>query len=526
MRDTEASRHTTLCAMINHETQVSGLAIRPKEEWPKTLREGVENLRYLCGGEDDFRRHEPFGVLNDSDLLRFLLARGGNVPKAVEMLREVLRWRTRRMPYFLLVDPNSDVAQCFATEARTGKIIVAGPDKFGRGVVLMDPTVENTLSEDNHMRFMAYNLQAARDMCATGVDKIVMVANAEQFTLNNAICMTGTKDTLKEIVVMLTMGFAETVGTCILWQPPRAFQMTWMALKRFFDARTLEKIVFVKGACDPGTENDHIMNELVGHNWREVTRLTEPRSDRAHSAFHGREIPCARGFDFSAYWPQVVARDKERARAKGCPPWPFTWRKILDTDCWDGAFWGFWQANLKRADTEGSDSDEGYDTADEFEEKPLRPPQANILGKPVVLEIGQPAVCVPPQKRPQRCTVVSCIGVVALVLNGALVVKEWTSSLPPDEFHVLALLDIPLVSCGLGLLMGTGATGHCGPFLRWVLLILGVLLTIEPLGETMGAVSLQGDSFWSGYLEPLMELINAVLTITFALLWIRDGASF
>lgn len=133
MRDTEASRHTTPCAMINHETQVSGLAIRPKEEWPKTLSEGVENLRYLCGGEDDFRRHEPFGVLNDSDLLRFLLARGGNVPKAIEMLREVLRWRTRRMPYFLLVDPNSDVAQCFATEARTGKIIVAGPDKFGLG---------------------------------------------------------------------------------------------------------------------------------------------------------------------------------------------------------------------------------------------------------------------------------------------------------------------------------------------------------------------------------------------------------
>eukprot|EP00403_Amphidinium_massartii_P001580 CAMPEP_0178376590 /NCGR_PEP_ID=MMETSP0689_2-20121128/3481_1 /TAXON_ID=160604 /ORGANISM="Amphidinium massartii, Strain CS-259" /LENGTH=561 /DNA_ID=CAMNT_0019996617 /DNA_START=61 /DNA_END=1743 /DNA_ORIENTATION=+ len=561
--------------MVDVDVQVSGISCRPAAEWPEGLREGVAKLRDLVRNDVDFQRHAAFGVLQSKDLARFLLARQGDVDRAAQMLRQALSWRNRRMPYWLLLDPASDVSQAFRTECRTGKVYtVAGCDRYGRGMCVMDNSVQNTVDLDAQLRYLAYCIEAARSNCSPGVDKITVVVNLEAFSMRNTIPMRAVQETIE----MLTIVHPETLGSCILWQVPQIFSAFFKLCKQLLDARTLMKIIAINGDVSEGSPNDDTLVDVIGENWRELTGLTTPRMERAYSEYFQRHIVGARGFNFHAHWQGMLLRDAQRAEASGTPPWPLKWADMMSAT-WDGAYRGFWETNLEAppdseqvsAVSDGG-SDEGWATPpmSEAEMGALSPPASSVvtaaasgvppalspalsmLGKPVRVRsrqlVAQLDLLSYPASTSFPISGVWFVGLTSLAISCARVIIVFVAMCQRDDrkhrpillreppqvplaLWVFTLLDIPLVSLGVGLLsfvesLPRGCEGSrflsCIP---WGLMICSCLTLPEAV---MGGLRTQrvdrveagfGNSQFEAILAPLLLLIDAVLCILFAIVW-------
>merc|ERR1719401_1334462 len=100
----------------------------------------------------------------------------------------------------------------------------------------MDGSVENLVYGAEQLRFLAYNLEAALSECAKGVDKLAFIINLEALTLGQA-----PMSSIRETLEILQVGFPETLGTCILWQPPAVFKTFFGLMKHMIDAQTMAK---------------------------------------------------------------------------------------------------------------------------------------------------------------------------------------------------------------------------------------------------------------------------------------------
>lgn len=323
---------------------VRGPRRRPPAEWPEALRRNVQRLRAEFTGDPQFARHERFGSLSDGDLACFVMARQGRIDKAADMLRAALRWRSRRMPYWLLSDPESDVSKAFEAESRTGKLYIRGRDRCGRSILCMDCSVENTKDGGSQMRFVAYQLEAARALCAPGVDKICTIFNLEDFSFLQQPPFS----VVKEFAEIMQVVFPETLGTAVLWQPPKAFLAFFSLVQHLLDAKTRAKMVMVRGEASPGSENDTLLSEMFGNDWRTATGLGLKRHLQPATEPSGPQVFGARGYEHSEYWPTVKCRDRQRAQALGGfgPPWARTRADVIDAQLWDGAYPQYWAANL------------------------------------------------------------------------------------------------------------------------------------------------------------------------------------
>jgi len=327
------------------ETQVSGPGMKPDRLWPEATRAKIQVMRSLAEETDakEFRQHAALGAYRDVDLLRFLLARDGETSKAVALLRLALAWRSLRMPYWVLVDPHSDVAQAFNREARQGRIRATGTrDVFGRGVLLLDGSVAGSPDREETMRYLAYSIQATLADCADGVDKICVVLDLAGCSAWNAPSM----DITREVVDILATVFPETLGTCICWQAPRYWRYMFSLVKRMhlMDPKTVAKVVFVSGVAKPGSSISTGMAEIFGPGWQ-------------------RSLGLGIAYDHATHWPQVLARDARRAARACSPPWQtLHWSDVISDEKWDGAYPGFWAANLQgshpgRAEDDDEDSE-------------------------------------------------------------------------------------------------------------------------------------------------------------------------
>jgi len=345
-RNRKSSSHILQAPLLpgmDRSIQISGLSTMDFSKWPSESQQAVVELRRKLASDQDFQRHEAFGCCKDADLVRFILAQKHDVVAAEVMFRQALRWRNRRMPYWLVSDPWSDVAQALEMQARTGKGFARGQDVFGRGLLMLDNTVENSTDAAEVMRFLAYNVQAALFNCARGVDKLCVTINLENFSMYNVPPFGVTRETLE----ILQVAFPETLGTVVLWQPPRYFKSFFAMVRPLIDPRTRSKITFVIGDTQLGSENDGIMCGIFGTDWREVTGLGLPRAEHSYSNWFKRDIPCARGYCHATEWQRALDRDSHRALSSACPPWHLTKEEALD-ETWDGSYPEFWSASLKK----------------------------------------------------------------------------------------------------------------------------------------------------------------------------------
>ena len=70
-------------------------------------------------------------------------------------------------------------------EAETGKIRLAGRDRYDREVVIFDNSVQNTQDSDGQLTFLAWNLEMAIHTLPPHVDKYVVFMHLENFSVLN-----------------------------------------------------------------------------------------------------------------------------------------------------------------------------------------------------------------------------------------------------------------------------------------------------------------------------------------------------
>lgn len=164
-------------------THVCGLGCR-LDELSSPQRSSVEELRQLL-------EREPVAdgladYVNNSVLVRFLIARDWNVEKAHAMMMTALQWRARRpchrwmlqaAPGSSLSPPNATREKLFKQCGATGKIRVTGTDKHGRPVIVLDNSRENMVEADHMIDYLAYNMELCQRTAlldGRGADKCLL----------------------------------------------------------------------------------------------------------------------------------------------------------------------------------------------------------------------------------------------------------------------------------------------------------------------------------------------------------------
>lgn len=120
--------------------------------------------------------------------------------KALEMLQTALAWRASREPHTLRASmqemqfqvgetgggtreqmDNPD-GRYFTKQGQTGKIYLAGTDRWGRPVVIFNNSVNNSNDPRAQMRYLAFNLETALRQARVRVERKLGIGGA---------CMTG-----------------------------------------------------------------------------------------------------------------------------------------------------------------------------------------------------------------------------------------------------------------------------------------------------------------------------------------------
>mmetsp|Transcript_15037 Transcript_15037/g.25074 ORF Transcript_15037/g.25074 Transcript_15037/m.25074 type:complete len:303 (+) Transcript_15037:243-1151(+) len=257
-----------------------------KEQYDEIVSKLRNEHKDLC----DF--HAEWLFDDEHQIYRFMIARNFHTQQVIALLVEALNWRSKRRPSDIENQPNW--SEIMSTESETGKIYCPGVDQWGRSVLVLNNSVQNTKSDDDHMVFLAWNLEFAIKTMSPSADKYLVFVNLENFSLFNNPSMNETLETLK----MLSRCYPERLGHAIAYQPPTIFPTVFNAVKMFLDPKTTSKIVFISGDVSDGSKNDLELKSIIGDNWKILTGAEQPVV-----------VPgCSPGYDHSKHWPSVLAR--------------------------------------------------------------------------------------------------------------------------------------------------------------------------------------------------------------------------
>lgn len=243
--------------------------------------------------------------------MRFLIARDFKVENSLALITTALEWREKRKPDQIETTEPGWMKR-MSYECTTGKVYCPEFDRWGRPVLVFDNTVQNTQNWEDHMEFLAWNLEfATRLMKPAAVDKYLIFIHLKNFSIFNTPPWSSTRETIQ----MVCDCFPERMGHCIAYQPPAIFRTFFNTVKGFLDPKTVSKMIFIIGDVSPGSENDKTMRSVVGDNWREITgaeqeeAMTDPEkvtTDDVCSSKKGQR--CSPGYDHNKYWQSVKVR--------------------------------------------------------------------------------------------------------------------------------------------------------------------------------------------------------------------------
>lgn len=243
---------------------------------------------------------------NDQTIQRFLIARNYDIEEAYKLFVIALEWREVRKPSE--IDRQPDWEAFLSKESESGKIYVAGYDQWSRPVLIFNNTVQNTPHIEDHMTFLAWNLEFATKIMSPKIDKYCVFINLEDFSFFNIPPFSESRETLH----MLCNCFPERLGHLIAYKPPFVFKAFYQSVKMFLDAKTISKVTFIYGDVADGSENDKKMREIIGEDWKVLTGAEQPRL--------GPKI--SPGYDHAQRWPWVMQKYTEFGIPTGPHPAP------------------------------------------------------------------------------------------------------------------------------------------------------------------------------------------------------------
>ncbi|KAF8104914.1 hypothetical protein N665_0165s0003 [Sinapis alba] len=171
---------------------------------------------------------------SDDAIARYLAARNGHVKKATKMLKETLKWRIQYKPEEIRWEEIS-------REAETGKIYRANcTDKYGRPVLVMRPSCQNTKSPKGQIRFLVYCMENAILNLPDHQDQMVWLIDFHGFNMSHISVKVS-----RETAHVLQEHYPERLGLAVLYNPPKIFEPFWKMVKPFLDPKTRNKVRFV-----------------------------------------------------------------------------------------------------------------------------------------------------------------------------------------------------------------------------------------------------------------------------------------
>jgi len=269
--DAKAAEHD----IKDHQLHVEKLKLTDDQE--KVREKLKEDLKKEKLWDEDF--------CTDEELARFCKARNFEYKKVLQMTSDAIKWRRDAKPHHL-----RPTLPRVVSEGQTGKTYVAGKDKYGRPVVVMDSSCENSKDHQSKIDFLLFNLEHAKRLMEGSVDKWVLWIYLDNFSFFSAPPMKTSMETNR----CLMLRYPERMGHCILYQPPTLFNVCWKMASPLIDPRTKQKIHFMSGKFDKDSPNAQKLNGILGEGWRDLVGIDTP-----HSATK------ARGYDQTKYWSSL-----------------------------------------------------------------------------------------------------------------------------------------------------------------------------------------------------------------------------
>jgi len=275
---------------IDEATHVRAPAIKDD------MRKKIDKLRAEVEKSDVYQKNRLLhAYCTERTLHRYLRARPKSVDAAKKMLLNSLKWRS-------VMNPDQITSKEMENEGKTGKIYISGYDHFGRPVMIMDSSVQNTDSQKEQLRYLTFNLEKVDRMMKNGVEKYVLFIHLELFEWRSSPPI---KTSLETVRILLDR-YPEFLGHCVVFKPPKIFSKLWSLCQPLVDQHTRSKMIFLTGDTSVGSKNDKILTEVMGPKWRELSGVDQPVLVKG----------CAAAFDPVSYWKRMAAEDAER---KGKP---------------------------------------------------------------------------------------------------------------------------------------------------------------------------------------------------------------
>ncbi|KAI3890831.1 hypothetical protein MKX03_036284 [Papaver bracteatum] len=217
----------------------------------------------------------------DASIARYLRARNWHVKKATKMLKQTLKWRSEYKPEEIRWEH-------IANEAATGKIYRLNQvDKYGRTVLVLRPSSENSKSTKGKIRYFVYCMENAILNLAESQEQMVWLIDFHGFNMSHI-----SVNVTRETAIVLQNHYPERLGVAILYNPPKFFEPFWMIVKPFLEPKTQKKVKFAY-SDDPNTKK--IMEDLFD-------------MDDLESSFGGNKQVC---FNISEYSERMKEDEKK-----------------------------------------------------------------------------------------------------------------------------------------------------------------------------------------------------------------------
>lgn len=128
----------------------------------------IAQVRSLFENDEEYDEY----WCTDEVLQLFLIARNMDVSLTHCMLKTAGEWRNFRKPH--LVEETDGWIEKMSKESETGKVYSPGKDQWGRPIIVLDNTVQNTDSVDDQMLFLAWNLEFGIKEMSLSNDKFLV----------------------------------------------------------------------------------------------------------------------------------------------------------------------------------------------------------------------------------------------------------------------------------------------------------------------------------------------------------------
>jgi len=208
------------------EVVAKGIDHRTIPDWKWTEEEEKTACEYIAG---------PI------NRIRFLRARAWKIEDATTMMRDAIKWRRT----FSGKGVQNLDERSFESELKVGKGFFHGWDKWGRPVSyitarLHDGGTRNLKEVEEYCVWMIENEHQKLFNRTHGVYRSCVIFDLGGFSLSNM-----DYQFMKFMINILQNYYPDSLGQCLILNSPWIFSTCWIALKRWIDPASQEKIKFI-----------------------------------------------------------------------------------------------------------------------------------------------------------------------------------------------------------------------------------------------------------------------------------------